>query len=302
VLSLGDERLEAATVAIATGSYQSLRLPPIAAGLPGDLLQLHAGAYRSPKALPEGAVLVVGSAQSGCQIAEELYLAGRRVYLSVGRAGRVPRRYRGRDTFWWLEKAGFFDRPVASLPSPRARFAGNPHLSGRDGGRTLNLHRFARDGVTLVGHLAGVEGDVIRLAPDLHENLANADQFAADAKARIDAAVVASGLDAPLTDEDREPEPRDGFETPQHDTLDLRAAGIATVIWATGFGYDFGWIKLPILDEMGYPVTRQGVTAVPGLYVVGLHWLHTYKSGLLAGVGEDIAHVAAAIATAVNGG
>src|SRR5262249_58859844 len=133
------------------------------AEFPADVLQVHSDRYRNPQALPEGAVLVVGSAQSGAQIVEELYEAGRKVHLAVGRAGRTPRHYRGRDANWWSEKLGIYERTVDQLPSPRAKFAGKPHISGTRGGHTLDLHQFARDGVVLLGHLEGVAGLARRL-------------------------------------------------------------------------------------------------------------------------------------------
>jgi putative flavoprotein involved in K+ transport len=167
---------EAENVVIATGFEQSPKIPPFASNLPTDVKQLHSSQYRNPRSLPEGAVLVVGSAQSGCQIAEELYQSGRKVFLSTGSAGRAPRRYRGKDVVEWLYRIGFFNMTPDKLPVPRENFA-VPHISGTMGGHTLNLHQFVRDGVTLLGHLRGVEGHKIYLAPDLHENLARADGF-----------------------------------------------------------------------------------------------------------------------------
>jgi len=150
-------------VVIAAGLYQKPKIPPYGAEIPDDILQIHSGQYRSPQALPPGAVLVAGSGQSGCQIVEELYQSGRKVYQCVGSAGRAPRRYRGRDTFEWLSLCGFLDRTPDRLPSPRARFAGNPQLSGKDGGHTLNLHQFYRDGVTLLGRIQGAKDGVLQL-------------------------------------------------------------------------------------------------------------------------------------------
>ena len=146
--------------------------------------------------LPSGAVLVVGSAQSGSQIAEELYQSGRKVYLCVGSAGRAPRRYRGRDVFSWLLQLGFFDRTVDKLPSPRAKFSGNPHLSGRDGGHTINLHQFARDGVQLLGRITGANKNTIYLANDLKESLAKVDKFETDLVKMIDEFIAKNGMDA----------------------------------------------------------------------------------------------------------
>jgi putative flavoprotein involved in K+ transport len=280
--------ITAANVVIASGSFQRPKLPAYAANLPTYLVQMHSGQYRNPQSLPDGAVLVVGSGQSGAQIAEELYQSGHKVYLCVGSAGRAPRRYRERDCWEWLTLAGFLDRTVDKLPSPRARFAGNPHISGRDGGHTLNLHQFARDGVRLLGHLAGVEGSRLVLAPDLHESLARADQFEAQLLKMIDAYIERTGTDAPVEDL---PRLRDGFDVKIATELDLAAAGVTSVIWALGYGFDFSLVELPVLDGDGYPLQERGVTAAPGLYFVGLNWLHSQKSGLLQGVGDDAAHI-----------
>jgi putative flavoprotein involved in K+ transport len=281
-------------VVMATGLYQKPKIPAFSTDFPADIRQLHSDAYRNPEELLPGAVLVVGSAQSGAQIAEELYEAGRKVYLAVGRAGRIPRRYRGKDANLWLERLGHYDLTVDELPSPRAKFAGKPHLSGTRGGHTLNLHQFARDGVVLLGHLQGVRNGTIEVAPDLHENLAAADRFEADFAKSVDAYVAKVGIAVP---EETLPVLRDGFEQPQLSELDLRAAGITNVIWATSYKFDFSLVELPIVDGDGYPIQRRGVTAYPGLYFVGLQWLHSAKSGLIYGVGEDAAYIARQIAS-----
>ena len=161
--------MDARNVVVATGLFQSQRIPNWAANLSKDILQVRSGQYRSPESLPEGAVLVVGAGQTGCQIAEELYQAGRKVYLTVGKAGRFPRRYRGKDATEWLRMVGFFDRTPNMLNSPRERFLGAPQISGKNGGHSLNLHVFAREGVTLLGHLLGGEGTQVQIAPDLKE-------------------------------------------------------------------------------------------------------------------------------------
>lgn len=279
---------ESSNVVIATGMYQHPRIPPFSANLSAEINQLHSHEYRNPEALPAGAVLVVGSAQSGCQIAEELFQEGRKVYLSVGRAGRLPRRYRGKDITWWLEEIGFTDRTIDQFPSPKVKFAGSAHGTGKDGGHTINLHQFARDGVVLLGHIQSVQEDRILLAPDLKENLANADKGEAEFLKEIDNYIEKSGLDVP---EETLPELRDGYEAEVILELDLKSAGITSVIWATGFKFDFSLVKLPVFDEDGYPVQKRGVTEYPGLYFIGLQFLHTIKSGLLSGVGDDAAHI-----------
>jgi putative flavoprotein involved in K+ transport len=274
--------------------YQIPKIPRFADRIPDRILQIHSSEYRDPDALPARAVLVVGSAQSGAQIAEELYEAGRQVYLSVSSAGRAPRRYRGRDVTAWLDEIGFF-QTVDQLPSPRAKFQGSVHVSGKGGGRTLNLHQFARDGVVLLGHLTGAEGAQVTLAPDLKESLAKADKVAADIEQAINEYVLRAGLDAPEEPEG-DGELGDGFEAEVLTELDLDAAGIGTIVWATGYGRDFGWIRLPVVDGDGFPIQKRGVTDYPGLYFLGLPFLHTVKSGLLSGVGADADHVVSHLA------
>jgi putative flavoprotein involved in K+ transport len=285
---------DAAQVVIATGSFQQPHVAPASAKLPSTLLQLHSGSYRNPAALPPGAVLVVGSGQSGFQIAEELYLSGRKVYLSIGHIGRVPRRYRGQEITHWLEKIGFMDRTVDQLPSPKARFDGNPQLSGARGGHSLNLHQFVRDGVTLLGRVQAADGYTVRLASDLKECLAAVDKKEATILEAIDKYIEKAGLTVPP---DGAPQLRDGYAAAVITDLDLKQAGITSVIWANGYGFDYSLVKLPVLDEFGYPVQRRGVTAYPGLYFVGLNWLYKFKSGTLLGVGEDAAFVASDIMT-----
>ncbi len=280
---------KAKNVIIATGMYQQPKKPAWHAGLPGDIHQAAAGKYRNPAALPAGAVLVVGSGQSGCQIAEELYQSGRVVYLSVGSVGRAPRRYRGKDIFEWLYKSGFVERTADKLPSPRARFAGNPQLTGKDGGHSLNLHQFYRDGVTLLGRVAGAENGRLHLASDLKENLAKVDQFEKNIIKMVDDYIQKNGIDAP---EDQVAALTDGYQAPEIASLDLKQTGISTVIWAMGYDFDFSLVKLPVFDEFGFPVTVRGATHYPGLFFLGLPWLTTQKSGLLMGVGEDAAFIA----------
>ena len=282
----------ARNVVVATGLYQKPRIPRFNGALSLDIRQLHSDFYRNPDSLPAGAVLVVGSAQSGAQIAEELYQSGRRVYLSVSRSGRVPRRYRGKDINWWSNAMGLYERTVDQLKYPREKFGSKPHISGTRGGHTLNLHQFAKDGVTLLGRVTELSGATVKLAQDLHKNLAAADEFEANLAARIDSYIKKHRLAAPqeillqLTD---------GFEQPERDELDLRQVNVRSVIWATGYSFDFSMVRLPIFDADGYPIQKRGVTSYAGLYFLGLPWLHNAKSGLLFGVSEDAAHVASRV-------
>lgn len=287
-----ESALEADHVVMATGLFQKPRIPKVT--LPNTVFQLPSNQYRNPEALPPGAVLVAGSAQSGCQIAEELYQSGRQVYLCTGTAGRAPRRYRGKDCYGWLETVGFFNRTVDKLPSPKAKFAGNPQISGKDGGHTLNLHQFARDGVKLLGRFQGADDGKVFAAPDLHDNLTKIDQFEANLIKMIDGYIQQNGLDIPP---EELPQLREGYNSPVIQTLDLQADGISTIIWACGYTFDYRLVKLPVVDADGFPIQNRGVTQYPGLYFVGMTWLHTQKSGLLLGVGEDAAFIASHIAT-----
>jgi putative flavoprotein involved in K+ transport len=289
----GGETIRARNVVMATGLYQTPKIPRLVHDFPAEIQQLHSDTYRNPQQLLPGAVLVVGSAQSGAQIAEELCESGRKVYLATGRAGRTPRRYRGKDANWWFAKMGQYDRTVGELPSAQAKFAGKPHISGTKGGHTINLHQFARDGVTLLGRLEGVEGGIVKLKGDLYDNLAAADSAEAELVKTIDAYVARTGIAAPA---ETLPVLRDGFGQDILTELDLNAAGITNVIWATGYDFDFSLVKLPVTDGDGFPIQTRGVSAFPGLFFVGLPWLHTAKSGLIYGLSEDARHVADRVA------
>ncbi|MCO6453533.1 MAG: NAD(P)-binding domain-containing protein [Caldilineales bacterium] len=290
------EDFEARNVVVATGLFQRPKIPAFAYDLPPNLLQLASGEYNNPATLPSGAVLVVGSGQSGCQIAEELYKSGRRVYLSIGGAGRAPRRYRGKDIYRWLSLNGYLNRTADMLPTPAARFMTIPHVSGAGGGHDLNLHKFARDGVTLLGHVRGADDGTLFIAPDRNECLAKSDQLEGAMLDFIDAYIARMGLDAPG---ERPPLLRDGFDADIVTELSLGAAGISSVIWAAGYAFDFNLVKLPVTDSFGLPIQQHGVTAQPGLYFAGLPWMNSQKSGLLLGVGEQTRHIAAAIASEV---
>lgn len=284
--------LAASSVIVATGGHHRPNLPSWAADLPSEILQLHATAYRNPQSLPAGSTLVVGSGESGGQIAEELlYESAHPVYMAVGSAGRRPRRYRGRDVAWWLWTMANIRgrRTVDQLPSPRARYAANPHLSGKNGGHEINLRRLRRDGAVLLGRLQGLTAArKLSVAQDLDENLARADASAASFKRDVDAFIDEMAWDVAA---DPEPEELDSGDAPATPILelDLDEAGITSVIWATGYQPDFSWVRIPVFDEYGYPLQQRGVTAFPGLYFLGLPWLYTGRSGLLAGVGEDAA-------------
>lgn len=284
---------KADNVVIATGLYQSAKVPAFANAISPSVLQIHSMEYRNPSTLPEGAVLVVGTGQSGAQIAQELYQSGRKVYLSIGSAGRVPRRYRGKDINDWFTRIGMFDTKVEELKSPGDKFHPHPQISGKNGGQSLNLHQFAHDGVVLLGHVRNARDGNVEIAPDLKETLARVDEFEIDALKKIDDYIARVNLKVPTEDI---PKLRDGYAQKVLTSLDLQAAGISTIIWATGYNFDFSLVKLPVVDADGYPTQKRGVTAYPGLYFLGLPWLHSRRSGILFGVGDDAAHVASHIA------
>jgi len=297
-VATSDGPIDTRIVVVAVGTHQRPKVPQLGRLAP-DVLELHTADYRHPGALPPGGVLVVGNGQSGLQIAEELYLAGRAVTLSVGKTGRLARRYRGRDIFHWAEVIGFYDRIADQLASPAERFTPNPAVSGARGGHTVNLHRFARDGVRLTGRIASIDGRRITFADDLQANLAFADAVAAAFRQQIDARIRELGIDAPEPDPTNtdEHDGTEGFDAPAIRELDLRAEGIATVLWASGYAWDFSWVRPARLDDWGYPLQRRGVTDSPGLYFLGLHFMHRFKSGLLLGVGEDAVYLADDIAS-----
>ena len=296
MLDCGATAIEARDVVVATGSYRLPKVPAVAEQLPASLVQVHSSRYKNAGQLADGAVLVVGTGQSGAQIAEELLEAGRQVFLSVSSCPRVPRRYRGKDALWWGVKAGIMERTVDSLKSPLERFACHPYVSGKRGGHDINLRTLAQDGVVLIGRIQMVSCGTVHLAADLPENLRKADEFAESILTQLDQAVSKLGMPLPDDVNPRGIGPEVPHEVDPIRELDLDACGIRSVVWATGYRSDFGWIRLPVLDESGHPVQRRGVTSVPGLYFVGLEWMHTQKSGLLLGVGEDAAYVASAIA------
>ncbi len=288
-------------VVMAISAYHAPNLPGMAARLASEIHQIHSSQYRNPEALPEGGVVVVGSGQSGCQIAEDLHLAGRQVHLVVGSAPRCPRVYRGRDAVEWLSDLGQYDIPVDRHPKGDAvRKQANHYLTGRDGGRDIDLRRFAREGMQLHGRLRGIDGTRLRFGDDLKQNLDNADAVYNGICALIDRHIAEAGIDAPPGELYAPVWRPDAMP----DRLDLEAAGVTSVVWATGFRSDWSLVDLPLCDEAGYPRHQRGITPIDGLYVVGMPWLHTWGSGRFLNVGRDARHIAEHIQDrmAVRGG
>jgi putative flavoprotein involved in K+ transport len=286
-------------VVIATGAYQIPVIPRCAERFPGDVVQIHSSLYRNPSALPVGAVLVVGSGQSGCQIAEDLHLAGRKVYLCVGDAPRVARRYRGKDVVEWLHLMGYYDLPVHEHPLREGvRDKTNHYVTGRDGGRDIDLRQRALEGMELYGRLLDVAGEHLVCASDLNHCLDQADQVSENIKTSIDGFISKKVLPAPEEDRYRSPwaPPR---ERPQ---LDFRAAGIKSVVWCIGFRADYSWVDLPVFNGRGQPSHVRGVTPLAGAYFIGLPWLYTWGSGRFSGVARDAEFLAEHIKARIRSG
>lgn len=285
--------IAARNVVVCVGYFHNGRLPEAALQIDPSILQVHSRDYRNPTALPPGGVLVVGSGQSGAQIAEELHAAGRNVWLSVSSAVREPRTYRGKDNNYWYDLIGGFDKSFSDPSSPKERYTPNPHCSGKNGGHALNLEKFAAEGITLVGRVKAAEGTMVEFSADMAANVRQADKASKDFMKAIDRLIAERHIPAPEAGPDNTDDgaPMSPPVLTESESLDLAAAGISSIVWATGWQSDYGWIDFPILDQRGYPKQVRGVSDHPGLYFCGLHWMHSLKSGLFFGVGDDAGHV-----------
>ena len=280
--------MTAQAVVLAVSGYHVPNVPRMADRLDGSVTQLHSVAYRSPEHLPPGEVVVIGSGQSGCQIAEDLHLAGRKVHLAVGSAPRCPRVYRGRDAVEWLDDLGQYDLPVDQHSlKEKVRKNANHYLTGRDGGRDIDLRKFALEGMSLYGRLKDIQGGRLIFADDLARNLDNADRVYNGICGLIDDHIARNAIEAPDAPHYAPVWAPTG--TPAE--LDPSKAGISAIIWTTGFRSDWSWVELPIFDGAGYPTHRRGVTSMDGVYVLGLPWLYTWGSGRFVGVGRDAAYL-----------
>ncbi|MBW3553511.1 MAG: NAD(P)-binding domain-containing protein [Gemmatimonadetes bacterium] len=282
----------ARAIVLATGSMSRPRVPDMAGRLPSDILSISAGEFRNADVLPVGAVVVVGSGQSGSQIAEDLLAAGRRVFLCASRVGRVPRVYRGRDIVAWWHDMGFLDVGVEELEDPSALSATQPQVSGTNGGHTVSLQSLARDGATLLGRLSDVRGNRIALAGDLLGAIAFGDEKSRSFKAAIDKWIDSRGIDAePPSADAGEPSLPDLDGSDQRRELDLRGAGVGCIIWCTGFDADWSWVHADVFDQNGRPRHQGGITESRGLYFIGHPWLSKRSSGILLGVKHDAARI-----------
>lgn len=281
------------SVVVASGMMQSPRIPKFSKNISNWVHQIHASNYRSPSKVPAGAIVVVGSGQSGCQIVEDLQGAGRRVYLCTSRVGRIPRRYRGREIDYWWKDSGFLDVTVDEINDNSVFSATQPQVSGVGRyGHTISLQKLAKAGVTLLGRLKNIERDNLILEDNLPEHIRFADQKSKEVKENIDEYILRSGIETTKSEDDPAdiPWPEENYPT-SPTILNLKEAGVKTIIWCTGFTSDFSWIDLPVLDESGLPVHSRGVTSIPGFYFVGFPWLHKRKSGLICGVAEDSEYI-----------
>ncbi len=277
-------------VVIATGGYDTPIEPDYARALSPEIMQMHSVDYRNVDQFPESGVLIVGTGQSGVQVMEDFTRAGRDVHLAVGPAPRSPRKYRGRDATDWLYDAGHYAITIDTHPDPhKALTQTNHYMSGRDGGKEIDLRQFHVDhGVELYGSLAGMDGTTVSFLPDLTKNLDDADKSYVGIRTQIDAYIAAQGIDAPV-----EPPFTKVWEPEVERTeLNLAEAGITSVLWAIGFRPDYSWIEADVFDERGKPKFNRGVTEQPGLHFIGLGWLNTWGSGRFLGIEEDSRYLA----------
>jgi putative flavoprotein involved in K+ transport len=288
-LSVEHGTIHARHVVVATGPFQRPQIPQFAAGVPRWVLQTDPTQYRRPEDLPDGAVLVVGSGASGCQISDELVHSGRTVFLSVSRHRRIPRRFRGQDAYWWLDQMGRFAQTIDSFP--QREWPPSTVVTGVSGGYDVNVRQIANHGAHVLGRVLGTSDGTVSVARNANQVLDEADAaFAGFVAAAREFAAASPDLELAA----EEPTPSEPAPTAidEVEFLDLRREKVASIIWATGYDYDYNWLQAPVFDRRGRPVHRRGVSPTPGLYFLGLHWMHTFKSGLFSGVGSDAEHLA----------
>jgi putative flavoprotein involved in K+ transport len=294
-VTTSDGEYTADQVVVASGGYHVPIIPRMAERIPATVKQIHSEQYRNPSMLPEGAVLVVGSGQSGAQIAEDLHLAGRKVFLAVGDAPRCARFYRGKDVVDWLADMNYYDLPVDQHPLREGvRDNTNHYVTGRDGGRDIDLRRFASEGMQLFGFLNDFKDGVFEFSGNLSELLDQADTVYNRINLTIDKYITENNIDAPASSSYApvwKPE-KENLE------LDLASTGITSIVWCIGFRPDFSWIDAPIFTGRGYPSHTRGITPQAGLYFLGLPWLYTWGSGRFSGIDRDAKYISEAISSA----
>jgi putative flavoprotein involved in K+ transport len=281
-------------VVIASGHANELSIPPFAKKISASIKQLHTSEYRNSGQLPGGTVLVVGSAQSGCQIAEDLADAGRKVFLSTSMVARVPRRYRGRDIVDWLIDVKFLDIRADELEDPKMLEMKPPQLTGLDGGkRTISLQSLAKKGIVILGKMDNADEQNVFFQPNAAMHVKFSDGFSKKVKEMIDGFILKNQVSAPPPEIDVDDQPDiEASCANSAASLDLRGNNISSIVWATGFKGDFGFLKLPVFDDNGDLKHQDGIAAVPGLYLIGLPWLRARKSAILFGIRDDAAFIA----------
>lgn len=280
-------------VVVASGAYHQPVVPRMAERLPAELTQIHSADYKNANQLPAGGVLVVGSGQSGAQIAEDLHLAGRQVHLATGNAPRVARFYRGKDVVEWLEEMGYYRQSVSDHPLGRnVRANTNHYVTGRDGGRDVDLRRFATEGMQLYGTLDNFAQGRFQFRANLTENLDKADATYNNINARIDAWIEQAGIETDIGPSSYQP-----LWQPERERTEvaLSEMGIGCILWCIGYRPDYSWLDAPVFNGQGHPQHERGVTSQPGLYFLGLPWLHTWGSGRFSGIDEDARYLLQAI-------
>ncbi|KIU37202.1 putative flavoprotein involved in K+ transport [Methylobacterium sp. PvP062] len=286
-------------IVVASGGYHTPIIPRLAERLPPAITQIHSNAYRNPAQLPDGAVLVVGSGQSGAQIAEDLHLAGRQVHLAVGDAPRCARFYRGRDVVAWLADMGYYEKTVDDHPlRDGVRDNTNHYVTGRDGGRDIDLRRFALEGMALHGILDDYADGALRFRDNLRRSLDQADRTYNGINAAIDAYIAEAGIAAPVQ------APYSPVWEPGEPVtaLPLEGSGITSIVWCIGFAPDFRWLDASVFNGAGRPKHRRGVTQEAGISFVGLPWLNTWGSGRFGAVGRDAEYIVQVIQARLGAG
>ncbi len=279
-------------VVVASGSYPVPIIPPMSAKIPSNIQQLHSEQYKNAQQLKDGAVLVVGSGQSGAQIAEDLHLAGRKVHLATGDSPRCARFYRGRDVVDWLDQMKYYQMPVSQHPLREGvRDNSNHYVTGRDGGRDIDLRKFASEDMSLYGFINDYTDGQFCFSPNLTENLNKADQSYNNINRKIDQFIEQHNINAP------EGHAYQPVWEPSNETqsLSLGESGITSIVWCIGFKPDYSWLNIPVFDNRGYPKHERGITKQVGLYFIGLPWLHTWGSARFSGVAKDAEYLCSLI-------
>ncbi len=295
VLHTGDSDLVTRTLVVASGAENVPTMPRMSRAVARTIVQLHSADYRSPAQLPPGGVVVVGSAQSGYQIAEELLAAGRRVVLATSRVGRAPARHRGRDTVEWLSDCGFFDQRPQDLADPTVTSAPQPLLA--PSGRSASLQRLIRAGAIVTGRLIGVRGTEFLFDGSGPANVAAGDRYAAEVRTMLDRLIPPSARSVPIEPDEADTPVR--LDPPT--TVRLGREGFSAVIWATGFVGDFSWLAADLLDAAGGPRRTGAAGIAPGLWYLGLRWLTRRSSGNFLGFPADAATVAGEVHADLTG-